>query len=173
MVEINFLCVHKKLRSKRVAPVLIKEITRRVNMVGIFQAVYTAGILIPKPIAVCRYWHRSLNPKKLVDVQFSSLHRHMTLQRMIRLFRLPDVRIIIFLLVIIYWFFLGDQDARSKALSEEGCYSCTENTEWSEPPTHTLLAYSVIWPNFNTVDPMSKMFWFSESLERDLSNDVF
>ena len=54
MVEINFLCVHKKLRSKRVAPVLIKEITRRVNLEGIFQAVYTAGILLPKPIAVCR-----------------------------------------------------------------------------------------------------------------------
>ena len=55
MVEINFLCVHKKLRSKRVAPVLIKEITRRVNREGIFQAVYTAGVLLPKPISVCRY----------------------------------------------------------------------------------------------------------------------
>lgn len=31
-VEINFLCVHKSLRSKRLAPVLIKEITRRVNL---------------------------------------------------------------------------------------------------------------------------------------------
>jgi hypothetical protein len=31
-VEINFLCVHKKLRSKRLAPVLIKEVTRRVNL---------------------------------------------------------------------------------------------------------------------------------------------
>ena len=54
MVEINFLCVHKKLRSKRVAPVLIKEITRRVNQENIFQAVYTAGVLLPKPVAVCR-----------------------------------------------------------------------------------------------------------------------
>ena len=34
MVEINFLCVHKKLRSKRLAPVLIREITRRVNLKG-------------------------------------------------------------------------------------------------------------------------------------------
>ena len=33
--EINFLCVHKKLRSKRLAPVLIKEITRRVNLRGV------------------------------------------------------------------------------------------------------------------------------------------
>lgn len=55
MVEINFLCVHKRLRSKRVAPVLIKEITRRVNLEGIFQAVYTAGVLLPKPISICRY----------------------------------------------------------------------------------------------------------------------
>ncbi len=31
----------------------------------------------------------------------------------------------------------------------------------------------VIWPNFNTVDPTSKIFLFSESLEKDLSNDVF
>lgn len=37
MVEINFLCVHKNLRSRRVAPVLIREITRRVNQQGIFQ----------------------------------------------------------------------------------------------------------------------------------------
>lgn len=57
MVEINFLCVHKKLRSKRVAPVLIREITRRVNLKGIFQAVYTAGVVLPKPIATCRYVH--------------------------------------------------------------------------------------------------------------------
>ena len=26
MAEINFLCVHKKLRSKRLAPVLIKDL---------------------------------------------------------------------------------------------------------------------------------------------------
>lgn len=30
MVEINFLCVHKKLRSKRLAPVLIK-VTHRLH----------------------------------------------------------------------------------------------------------------------------------------------
>lgn len=54
MVEINFLCVHKKLRSKRVAPVLIREITRRVHLKGIFQAVYTAGVVLPKPVSTCR-----------------------------------------------------------------------------------------------------------------------
>ncbi|CAJ2638063.1 unnamed protein product [Trifolium pratense] len=42
MAEINFLCVHKKLRSKRLAPVMIKEITRRVHLENIWQAAYTA-----------------------------------------------------------------------------------------------------------------------------------
>jgi len=90
MVEINFLCVHKKLRSKRVAPVLIREITRRVNCQGLFQAVYTAGVVLPKPVGTCRYWHRSLNPKKLIEVKFSHLSRNMTMQRHLKLYRLPD-----------------------------------------------------------------------------------
>jgi len=90
MVEINFLCVHKKLRSKRLAPVLIREITRRVNIQGIFQAVYTAGVVLPKPIGTCRYWHRSINPKKLIEVKFSHLSRNMTMQRHLKLYRLPE-----------------------------------------------------------------------------------
>ncbi|CAH1127143.1 unnamed protein product [Ceutorhynchus assimilis] len=90
MVEINFLCVHKKLRAKRVAPVLIREITRRVNLTGIFQAVYTAGIVLPKPVSTCTYWHRSLNPKKLIDIKFSHLSRNMTMQRTLKLYKLPD-----------------------------------------------------------------------------------
>lgn len=36
MAEINYLCVHKKLRTKRLAPVLIKEITRRVNLANVW-----------------------------------------------------------------------------------------------------------------------------------------
>ncbi|EFJ44361.1 hypothetical protein VOLCADRAFT_106391 [Volvox carteri f. nagariensis] len=89
MVEINFLCVHKKLRAKRLAPVLIKEITRRVNKCDIWQAAYTAGVLLPKPVATCRYYHRSLNPRKLIDVGFSRLAPRMTMARTIKLFKLP------------------------------------------------------------------------------------
>lgn len=37
--EVNFLCVHKILRRKRVAPVLIKEVTRRSNVKGVWQGV--------------------------------------------------------------------------------------------------------------------------------------
>lgn len=90
MVEINFLCVHKKLRSRRLAPVLIKEITRRVNLQDIWQATYTAGVVLPTPIAKARYWHRSLNPKKLIEVGFSRLAKNMTMARTVKLYRLPS-----------------------------------------------------------------------------------
>ncbi|EPS95440.1 hypothetical protein FOMPIDRAFT_1032890 [Fomitopsis schrenkii] len=88
--EVNFLCVHKKLRSKRLAPVLIKEITRQCHLKGVFQAVYTGGLFLPTPIATCRYYHRMLNVKKLVEVNFTSVPSSMTLARLIRLNKLPD-----------------------------------------------------------------------------------
>jgi glycylpeptide N-tetradecanoyltransferase len=69
-LEINFLCVHKRLRGKRLAPVLIKEITRRANLAGVsvaglcrgrqpvfadvWQAVFTAGVRLPRPVATNR-----------------------------------------------------------------------------------------------------------------------
>jgi glycylpeptide N-tetradecanoyltransferase len=129
VVEINFLCVHKKLRSKRLAPVLIKEVgvvllvyvvqcsvyfrsrwclcvgnhhpymntsipydtqvTRRTHLRDEWQAVYTAGVVLPKPVAANQYWHRSLNPKKLIEIGFSRLRPRMTMNQTIKLFKLP------------------------------------------------------------------------------------
>ncbi|XP_053494997.1 glycylpeptide N-tetradecanoyltransferase 1b [Ictalurus furcatus] len=91
MVEVNFLCVHKKLRSKRMAPVLIREITRRVLQQGLYQAIYSANVVLPTPVTSCRYWHRSLNPRKLIELNFSTLPPHMTLKRVLKLNRLPEM----------------------------------------------------------------------------------
>lgn len=77
-VEINFLTIHRKLRSKRLAPVLIKEITRRSYLNGIYQALYTAGTLLPTPIGTCRYFHRSLDWEHLYKMGFSHLPRDST-----------------------------------------------------------------------------------------------
>ena len=68
MAEINFLCVHSKLRSKRTAPVLIKEVTRRINLKGVWQAIYTGGKYIPTPISESNYYYRYINFKKLEEV---------------------------------------------------------------------------------------------------------
>ncbi|KAG8344194.1 Myristoyl CoA protein N myristoyltransferase N terminal domain [Trypanosoma vivax] len=93
--EINFLCVHKTLRDKRMAPILIQEVTRRVHLKDIWQAIYTAGTLLPTPFASGNYFHRSLNPEKLIEVQFSGMpeqyRRFQNPKAMLkRLYRLPE-----------------------------------------------------------------------------------
>mmetsp|Transcript_25131 Transcript_25131/g.24590 ORF Transcript_25131/g.24590 Transcript_25131/m.24590 type:complete len:262 (-) Transcript_25131:41-826(-) len=89
MAEINFLCVHKKLRTKKLTPVLIKEITRRVNLTSTWQAVYTAGVVIPKPISSTNYYHRNINTKKLVEVGFSALPSGTPMARYVKMNKLP------------------------------------------------------------------------------------
>lgn len=89
MAEINYLCVHKKLRTKRLAPVLIKEITRRVNLTNVWQAVYTAGVVVPRPITTTTYYHRSLNVKKLIEVGFNSLPSGMPMARYQKMNKVP------------------------------------------------------------------------------------
>ncbi|KAI2601943.1 peptide N-myristoyl transferase [Hypoxylon sp. NC1633] len=88
--EVNFLCIHKKLRSKRLAPVLIKEITRLCNLDGVFQAIYTGGIVLPKPVSTCRYFHRAINWQKLYEVGFSPLPANSKPQFQIRKYAVPD-----------------------------------------------------------------------------------
>lgn len=88
--EVNFICVHKKLRGKRLAPVLIKEITRRSNLHEIWQGLYTAGVVLPTPISTCRYYHRAINWQKLYDVGFSPLPPNSKPQYQIRKYHLPE-----------------------------------------------------------------------------------
>ncbi|XWS17432.1 hypothetical protein CRYUN_Cryun33cG0067000 [Craigia yunnanensis] len=54
------------------------------------RAAYTAGVVLPTPITTCQFWHRSLNPKKLMDVGFSRLGARMTMSQTIQLYKLPD-----------------------------------------------------------------------------------
>ncbi|KAL1961025.1 hypothetical protein VTO42DRAFT_4913 [Malbranchea cinnamomea] len=89
VTEINFLCIHKKLRSKRLTPVLIKEITRRCYLSGIFQAIYTGGIILPTPVSTCRYYHRAIDWLKLYDVGFSALPTGSTKARQVARNTLP------------------------------------------------------------------------------------
>ena len=89
MTEINFLCVHNKIRDHRLAPVLIKEVTRRVNIKNMWQAIYTAGKVLPKPFTECTYYHRNINTKKLIDVGFAGVPPGRAKSLHIKLLSLP------------------------------------------------------------------------------------
>ncbi|KAJ9137638.1 Glycylpeptide N-tetradecanoyltransferase [Coniochaeta hoffmannii] len=88
--EVNFMVVHKKLRNKRLAPVLIKEITRLCNLDGVWQAIYTAGVVLPKPVSTCRYYHRAINWQKLYEIGFSPCPPNSKPAFQVRKYALPD-----------------------------------------------------------------------------------
>ncbi|XP_057793008.1 glycylpeptide N-tetradecanoyltransferase 1-like [Salvia miltiorrhiza] len=89
LAEVNFLCVHKKLQSRSLAPVMIKELSRRVRLENVWQAAYTAAAVLPTPITTFMFWHRSLNPKKLIDVGFCRLGAW-TMSEFINFYKLPE-----------------------------------------------------------------------------------
>lgn len=88
--EVNFLCVHKKYRSFSMASVLIKEVVRRSNLRKIWQGVYTSGTLLPTPFTQTRYYHRSLNPKKLIEARFTYANPKFSVSAYEKLNQLPD-----------------------------------------------------------------------------------
>jgi len=91
IVVINFLCVHKLYREKGIAPILIKEITKRVELCGIQKALYTAGKIMPNIIATANYYHRSLNTQKLIEAKFTFKHPKLTYKGTIKYYDLPKV----------------------------------------------------------------------------------
>lgn len=90
MLEINFLCVDKMMRERNFAPLLIAEVARTANTKGIFQAFYTSGQVLPTPYAQARYYHRSLQPEKLIECGFSYLHPKQTMKVHKRIHSLPE-----------------------------------------------------------------------------------
>jgi glycylpeptide N-tetradecanoyltransferase len=88
MADVNFMCVHKKLRNKKLAPILMKEIKRRLNLQNIWSGVYTSGDVFPHPFAQAPYFHRSLNAKKNVETGFSVLPQNEPLARYVKRMKL-------------------------------------------------------------------------------------
>ncbi|XP_037134325.1 glycylpeptide N-tetradecanoyltransferase 1-like [Syngnathus acus] len=90
MAQIKFLCVHKKLRLKRMTPVLIRELARRVRRQGVCQAVYTASVVLPTPLSSSGLCHRPVNFRKLTELQYPGIPGDVPLQRALKFYRLPE-----------------------------------------------------------------------------------
>lgn len=90
MIEINFLCIHNKLRNKRLSPVLIKEATRRTNLHNIWQAFYTTDIDLPNCLFYGTYYHRFINIPKLIDTQFIAKPDKISINGLSKIFKTID-----------------------------------------------------------------------------------
>ncbi|AYV78241.1 MAG: N-myristoyltransferase [Edafosvirus sp.] len=88
--EVNFLCVHPELRAKGMAPLLIKELNRRLNLQNIYQGYYTAERYVPKPFASMKYLHRPLNYKKLLDLEFIAEDKKAKIKNILTFYAVND-----------------------------------------------------------------------------------
>ena len=53
--EVNFLCLHKNYRKKRLSPYLIQEITQLSNSHHLYQALFTSAAKITEPLCTAGY----------------------------------------------------------------------------------------------------------------------
>ena len=60
-VETNFLCIHPKLRNKRLAPQLIKELKRQFNLKGYYHGLFVDTEYIFTPFATVKRFNRAIN----------------------------------------------------------------------------------------------------------------
>ena len=90
MIDVNFLCIHTKLRNKGLAPIMIKELTRRLYRKGYNQAMYTGPRYLPKPIVTVKYYHRALNITPLIETGFTKLQGKISVNDLKRTLKLPS-----------------------------------------------------------------------------------
>lgn len=88
-VEVKNLFLHPSVRGKRLTPILISEITRRVTSNGTVTAFYTSSVTITKPICKARYYQRIINVAKLVSVNYREIGRLTTIPRLQQKFNIP------------------------------------------------------------------------------------
>lgn len=90
MPFVDLLCVHKELRSKRLAPVLVQEMARRCSLDDFHHAIYTSVSVLPKPISVAREYHRMLNPAKMIEIESMSVQACISINRKTGKYALPE-----------------------------------------------------------------------------------
>ncbi len=82
VMEIKNLYVHPAWRGKRLTPILISEISRRVRLHNYCVALYTSSVTITRPLCKARFYQRPLNMAKLSAVRFKEASRGQTLPRL-------------------------------------------------------------------------------------------
>ncbi|KAH0573871.1 Glycylpeptide N-tetradecanoyltransferase [Spironucleus salmonicida] len=96
--SVDFLCVHQTLRSMNLAPLLIQEITRRSYKNNVQTAIFTAAFTAKQknpaipPVLTSTYFHRLLNPVKLMQCNFCQKPYNMDLKKFEFVYRLPAIK---------------------------------------------------------------------------------
>lgn len=90
LVETNLLCIHPKLREKKLTCKLVKELRRQFNILGYKYGTFSTVNYLSKPIASLNTYNRVLSAKVLVDTGFIKLDKNITLDTIKKESSLPE-----------------------------------------------------------------------------------
>ncbi len=89
MGQVELMCIHPKLRNKRLCTVLIKELIRRYQINGYTCATYTTYRHVAKPLCTINNYHRAINLKVLLESGFTKV-QNVSLKSLKKAYRLPE-----------------------------------------------------------------------------------
>lgn len=90
IIETTFLCINKKIRHKNLASIMIKEILRRMYYNNESYGYYTTHLKLPNTLTSAKIFHRPLNLKKLLDINFITKPHNISQNGYEKIFRIPD-----------------------------------------------------------------------------------
>ena len=89
LAEVNFLCVHHKMRSKNLVPLLIKELGRKIQTNDIKNAIFATSNYITTPLSTVSKYSRSLDINMLLDTGYTKINGNVSKTDMISSLKLP------------------------------------------------------------------------------------
>lgn len=86
--EVKHVCVHRKLRGKKLVTRLFRELTRRYRLQGFDKGFYGSNRYLPKPFFQSKQFSRAINPKILMNTGYLRPEK-VTLEDLERVYYLP------------------------------------------------------------------------------------
>jgi glycylpeptide N-tetradecanoyltransferase len=90
IIDTSFLCINKNIRTKSLASIMIKELLRRMYFNNVKYGYYTSPLNLPNAISKSNYYHKIINIKKMMDINFISKPQSISTKSFEKLFKLND-----------------------------------------------------------------------------------
>jgi len=90
IIDTSFLCIDKTIRTKSLASIMIKELLRRMYFNKVKYGYYTSPLNLPNAISKSNYYHKIINIKKMMDINFICKPQSISNKSFEKLFKLND-----------------------------------------------------------------------------------
>ena len=92
VIDTSFLCINKTIRNKSLASIMIKELLRRMYNNKVKYGYYTSPLILPNALTKSTYYHKIINIKKMLDIDFISKPESISSKAFEKLFKINEIK---------------------------------------------------------------------------------